>query len=127
MRGSSLYAFKGLAGKVGPIGVHASMLVALLGICMGLLGGFKGTVMVPEGGDVLLAQALEPNSMLAQYPAGAWAGAERGHGRGRGESMLLRPTQPAAESSARGSGEDFALWGVQGSGEGGRQDRDHTC
>jgi len=70
LRDGSLYAFKGLAGKMGPIGVHASMLLALAGICAGLLGGFKGSAMVPEGGDLLLAQALEANSPVAQYPSG---------------------------------------------------------
>ena len=72
MRDGALYAFKGLAGKIGPIGVHASMLVTLLGICMGLLGGFKGSILVPEGTDFLLAEGLVPATPLARYPSGGW-------------------------------------------------------
>lgn len=54
--GPSLYAFKGLAGRLGPIGVHASMLAIMAGVAIGGLGGFKGSVMVPQGGDFLVAQ-----------------------------------------------------------------------
>ncbi len=31
LKGGSLYAFKGLAGKLGPIGVHAAMLLIMAG------------------------------------------------------------------------------------------------
>lgn len=55
-QGPSLYAFKGLAGRLGPIGVHASMLAIMAGVAIGGLGGFKGSVMVPQGGDFLVAQ-----------------------------------------------------------------------
>lgn len=70
-QGPSLYAFKGLAGRLGPIGVHASMLAIMAGVAIGGLGGFKGSVMVPEGGDFLVAQALAPNSPAGSLPAGA--------------------------------------------------------
>ena len=33
MREDHLYAFKGLAGKYGPLGVHASMLAIMAGVC----------------------------------------------------------------------------------------------
>lgn len=55
-QGTSLYAFKGLAGRLGPIGVHASMLAIMAGVAIGGLGGYKGSVMVPTGGDFLVAQ-----------------------------------------------------------------------
>ena len=55
-QGPSLYAFKGLAGRLGPIGVHASMLAIMAGVAIGGLGGYKGSVMVPTGGDFLVAQ-----------------------------------------------------------------------
>lgn len=70
VKDGSLYAFKGLSGKVGPIGVHASMLLALLGICLGLLGGFNGTAIIPEGTDLVMASALQPATPLARYPKG---------------------------------------------------------
>ena len=37
------------------------------------VGGWNGTVMVPEGGDVVVAGALRSASPLAWYPAGAEA------------------------------------------------------
>lgn len=70
-QGSSLYAFKGLAGRLGPIGVHASMLAIMAGVAIGGLGGYKGSVMVPTGGDFLVAQALTPNSPAGSLPEGA--------------------------------------------------------
>lgn len=48
MKDASLYAYKGLAGRIAPIGVHISILLALAGMTWGILGGFKGDVMVPE-------------------------------------------------------------------------------
>jgi cytochrome c biogenesis protein len=35
MQDGRLYGFKGLAGKLGPIGVHASMLLCMVGFAMG--------------------------------------------------------------------------------------------
>ena len=59
-KGPSLYAFKGLAGRLGPIGVHASMLAIMAGVAIGGLGGFRGSVMVPQGGDFLMAEVSVP-------------------------------------------------------------------
>ncbi len=47
--GDSLYARKGLVGRVGPIVVHASMLVILLGAIWGTMTGFAAQEMVPDG------------------------------------------------------------------------------
>lgn len=69
----ALYGFKGLGGKLGPIGVHASMLAVMAGIVVGSVGGFSGSVMIPEGGDSLVANYLRPFSPLAQLPAGGEA------------------------------------------------------
>ena len=73
LRDGSLYAFKGLAGKLGPIGVHASMLLIMAGVALGSVGGYKGSMMIPQGGDQLVAEALQPASSLARLPAGASA------------------------------------------------------
>ena len=70
VRDGALYAFKGLAGKIGPIGVHASMLAAMAGIVLGSVGGFSGSIMVPEDGEVLTSTVLHPASPLARLPAG---------------------------------------------------------
>ncbi len=44
-----LYARKGLIGRVGPILVHASMLLILMGAIWGSLTGFIGQEMIPSG------------------------------------------------------------------------------
>lgn len=44
-----LYARKGLIGRVGPILVHASMLVILIGAIAGALTGFVAQEMIPSG------------------------------------------------------------------------------
>jgi cytochrome c biogenesis protein len=46
---NALYARKGLVGKIGPIVVHASMLVILAGSILGALSGFMAQEMVPSG------------------------------------------------------------------------------
>ena len=67
----SLYAFKGLAGKVGPIVVHASLLLTIAGAAAGALGGWRGNALVPVGGEFLVSQAIAPASPLALLPTGA--------------------------------------------------------
>ncbi len=70
MADGALYAFRGLAGKLGPIGVHASMLAVMAGVALGGLGGFKGDAMIPQGTDFAVGAALSPASGLAWQPAG---------------------------------------------------------
>jgi len=41
------------------------------GVSFGGLGGYKGTAMVPEGGDFIFSQALSPQSAIARLPGGA--------------------------------------------------------
>jgi cytochrome c biogenesis protein len=45
----SLYARKGIMGKIGPIVVHASMLLILAGAIWGSLTGFKAQELIPSG------------------------------------------------------------------------------
>ncbi|PSC68118.1 cytochrome c biogenesis [Micractinium conductrix] len=73
VKDGQLYGFKGLSGKLGPIGVHASMLLCMAGFAIGALGGFTGSVMIPEGGDTVVASALRSASPLAWVPGGAEA------------------------------------------------------
>jgi cytochrome c biogenesis protein len=47
--GDSVYARKGLIGRIGPIVVHASMLLILLGGIAGALTGFIAQEMIPSG------------------------------------------------------------------------------
>lgn len=44
-----LYAHKGLSGRIGPIVVHASMLLILVGAILGSMTGFFAQEMVPSG------------------------------------------------------------------------------
>jgi cytochrome c biogenesis protein len=47
--GEKLYAHKGIIGRIGPIVVHAAMLIILLGGIAGALTGFIAQEMVPSG------------------------------------------------------------------------------
>jgi cytochrome c biogenesis protein len=71
VRDGALYGFKGLAGRLGPIGVHASMLAIMGGVAWGGLSGWKGSAMAPQGSTFLLADAVRPASPLARLPDGA--------------------------------------------------------
>nr|YP_009510752.1 Cytochrome c biogenesis protein [Gracilaria gracilis]AXI96425.1 Cytochrome c biogenesis protein [Gracilaria gracilis] len=45
----SIYAYKGLAGRIAPIFVHFSIILTLIGSLIGLLGGFTAQEIIPEG------------------------------------------------------------------------------
>lgn len=47
--GDSIYARKGLVGRIGPIVVHASMLIILAGSIWGTMTGFMAQEMIPSG------------------------------------------------------------------------------
>jgi cytochrome c biogenesis protein len=66
MKGPSLYAFKGLAGRIGPIGVHAALLLILAGTSYSGFGGFKGTVMMPE-----VSRCPWQNHLINKLPPGS--------------------------------------------------------
>jgi cytochrome c biogenesis protein len=61
---NTLYARKGLAGRVSPIVVHASMILILLGSIWGSLTGFMAQEMVPSGATFSVKNVVE---------AGTWA------------------------------------------------------
>eukprot|EP00210_Caulerpa_lentillifera_P002205 g2119.t1 len=69
IKDGSLYAFRNLVGRLAPIGVHAALLLTIAGISWGVFGGFKGSVMIPEDGEIPIEQALVPNSPLAILPS----------------------------------------------------------
>ncbi len=48
VRDGQLYAFKGLAGRLAPIGVHAAMLLIMLGCTVSGFGFMRGTVNITE-------------------------------------------------------------------------------
>lgn len=65
--GDRLYARKGIAGRIGPIVVHASMLLVLGGAIFGAMTGFFAQEMVPSG------QTFEVRNI---FDAGPWAEAQ---------------------------------------------------
>lgn len=60
-----LYARKGIAGRIGPIVVHASMILILLGAIWGSMTGFMAQEMVPSGETFQIRNIIQ---------AGPWAG-----------------------------------------------------
>ncbi len=63
-RGESLYAHRGLVGRIAPIVVHASMLLILAGAILGAMTGFIAQEMVPSGNTFQIKNIVD---------AGAWA------------------------------------------------------
>ncbi|MGB7443314.1 MAG: cytochrome c biogenesis protein [Coleofasciculaceae cyanobacterium] len=67
--GNSLYARKGIIGRVGPIIVHASMLIILAGAIWGAMGGFLAQEMVASGGTFQVKNIIEAGPFsLSQIP-----------------------------------------------------------
>lgn len=65
MKGPSLYAFKGLAGRFAPIGVHLAMLLIMAGGTLSATGSFKGLVTVPQGLNFVVGDVLGPSGFLS--------------------------------------------------------------
>ncbi len=63
----SLYARKGMAGRIGPIIVHASMILILLGSIWGSLTGFMAQEMIPSGTTAKVSNIVK---------SGPWSGAQ---------------------------------------------------
>lgn len=66
-RDQSLYAQKGVAGRIGPIVVHASMLIILAGAIYGAMTGFFAQEIVPSGQTFQIRHIFD---------AGPWAEAQ---------------------------------------------------
>ena len=71
VEGEKMYAFKGLIGRLAPIGVHAGLLLTLGGAAYSGLGGLGGSVMVPEGTSFEIGQGLRRGAPFAPTPAAA--------------------------------------------------------
>nr|AKF43162.1 cytochrome c biogenesis protein [Erodium chrysanthum] len=66
LKGPSLYAFKGLAGRFAPIGVHIAMLLIMGGGTLSACGSFKGSVTVPQGLNFVVGDVLGPIGFLSK-------------------------------------------------------------
>uniref|UniRef100_A0A7C8YM40 ResB-like domain-containing protein n=2 Tax=Opuntia streptacantha TaxID=393608 RepID=A0A7C8YM40_OPUST len=65
LRGPCLYAFRGLAGRFAPIGVHLAMLLIMAGATLSATGSFRGSVTVPQGLNFVVGDVLNPSGFLS--------------------------------------------------------------
>ena len=68
-----LYARKGLIGRIGPIVVHASMLLVLIGSIWGSLTGFIAQEMVPSGETFQVKNITEAGAWSANQVPKDWS------------------------------------------------------
>ena len=71
--GDTLYARKGIAGRIGPIVVHASMLLILAGSIWGALTGFLAQEMVPSGGAFQIKNIIDAGPLAAPQVPKDWS------------------------------------------------------
>ena len=71
--GDSLYARKGIIGKIGPIVVHASMLIILAGAIWGMLTGFIAQEMVPSGNTFQVKNIVDAGPFALQQVPKDWS------------------------------------------------------
>ncbi|KAH9287826.1 hypothetical protein KI387_031943, partial [Taxus chinensis] len=63
---SALYGFKGLAGRLAPIGVHGALLLIMAGATLNSIGGYRGSVTVPQGLNFIMGDVLAPNGIISR-------------------------------------------------------------
>ncbi|NET59320.1 MAG: cytochrome c biogenesis protein [Symploca sp. SIO2E6] len=71
--GDKLYARKGILGRIGPIVVHASMLIILLGSIGGALTGFMAQEMVPSGSSFQVSNIIDAGPFAASQIPKDWS------------------------------------------------------
>jgi cytochrome c biogenesis protein len=71
--GDTLYARKGIMGRIGPIVVHASMLIILAGAIWGALTGFIAQEMVPSGGTFQVKNIIDAGPLAATQTLKDWS------------------------------------------------------
>lgn len=71
--GDTLYARKGLIGRIGPILVHASMLIILAGAIWGAMTGFMAQEMVPSGNTFEVKNIVDAGPWAAPQVTKDWA------------------------------------------------------
>ncbi|MFB2892720.1 cytochrome c biogenesis protein [Aerosakkonemataceae cyanobacterium BLCC-F50] len=70
--GNSLYARKGIAGRIGPIVVHASMLIILAGSIWGGITGFVAQEMIPSGQTFQVKNIVDAGPLAAAQVPKDW-------------------------------------------------------
>ncbi|MBD2313582.1 cytochrome c biogenesis protein [Desertifilum sp. FACHB-1129] len=71
--GDTLYARKGIAGRIGPIIVHASMLLILAGSIIGAMTGFVAQEMIPSGETFQIRNILDAGPYAASQVPKDWS------------------------------------------------------
>lgn len=71
LKGPTLYAFRGLAGRLAPVGVHIALLLIMGGGTLSAAGSFKGSVTVPQGLNFVVGDVLGPTGFLS-FPTDAF-------------------------------------------------------
>ncbi len=71
--GDTLYARKGLIGRIGPIVVHASMLIILAGAIWGAMTGFMAQEMVPSGNTFEVKNIVDAGPWATPQVTKDWA------------------------------------------------------
>jgi cytochrome c biogenesis protein len=71
--GNSLYARKGIVGRIGPIVVHASMLIILTGAIWGALTGFIAQEMVASGNTFQVKNIIDAGPLAAPQIPKDWS------------------------------------------------------
>ncbi|XP_021731634.1 cytochrome c biogenesis protein CCS1, chloroplastic-like isoform X1 [Chenopodium quinoa] len=66
LKGPYMYAFKGLAGRFAPIGVHLAMILIMAGATLSATGSFRGSVDVPQGLNFVVGDVLSPFGVLSK-------------------------------------------------------------
>jgi cytochrome c biogenesis protein len=70
---NALYARKGIVGRIGPIIVHASMILILLGAIWGSFTGFMAQEMVPSGDTFSVKNIVEAGSLAQSQIPKDWS------------------------------------------------------
>ncbi|MBW4659294.1 MAG: cytochrome c biogenesis protein [Drouetiella hepatica Uher 2000/2452] len=71
--GDKLYAHKGLVGRIGPIVVHAAMLITLVGAIVGSMTGFFAQEMVPSGETFQIRNIFDAGPFAASQIPKDWS------------------------------------------------------
>nr|AOM64588.1 c-type cytochrome biogenensis protein [Riquetophycus sp.] len=66
-KGSYIYGYKGLIGRIAPIWVHISIIMTLIGSLMGLFSGFMSQQMIAEG-EIFHVQNIIKSGLISSVP-----------------------------------------------------------
>lgn len=72
-QGESLYAHKGIAGRIGPIIVHIGILVILVGGIWGAMTGFMAQEMIPSGQTFQIQNITDAGPLAAAQVPKDWS------------------------------------------------------